>query len=148
MTEPRSTLSSRLHRSTGIATALLLPSLLVISGITYAESLFPVEAAAPSEAVAVPQQPVELRVYKQRFEIGANVQCRVPNKGPSYCIANIGSEIAYHIEPELILKYTSIKLDEQEFAAETTPQGMLKFRTNKVNYSGQQNFEVEVIYLK
>jgi hypothetical protein len=72
----------------------------------------------------------------------------VPNKGPSYCIANIGSEIAYHIEPELILKYTSIKLDEQEFAAETTPQGMLKFRTNKVNYSGQQNFEVEVIYLK
>ena len=148
MTEPRSTPSSWLHSNTGIATALLLPSLFVISGITNAESLFPADAATPSEAVAVPQQAVELRVFKQRFEVGAKVQCRVPNKGPSFCTANIGSEIAYHIEPELILKYTSIRLDEQEFAAETTPQGMLKFRTNKVNYSGQQTFEVEVIYLK
>ena len=48
----------------------------------------------------------------------------------------------------MILKYTRIRLDEQEFATEITSTGSLQFRTNKVNYSGEQTFEVEVIYLK
>ena len=113
-----------------------------------AEEPIPTEPLEVVETIAVPKQAVKLDIYKQRFEVTANVQCRVPKKGPSYCTVDIGPEISYQIEPEMILKYTSIRLDEQEFAAEISPQGTIKFRTNKVNYSGPQTFDVEVIYLK
>jgi hypothetical protein len=126
----------------------LLPALLICSGNAAAEPPAQEVQHYPAEPVVVPQQATELGIYKQRFEVEANVLCRVPKKGPSYCNVDIGSEIAYQIEPEMILKYTSIRLDEQEFAMEITPQGGLQFRTNKVDYSGPQTFEVELIYLK
>lgn len=126
----------------------LLPALLICTGIEAAEPPAVQVRHFPAEAVAVPQQATELRIYKQRFEVEANVMCRVPKKGPSYCNVNIGSEIEYQMQPEMILKYTSIRLDEQEFATEITPQGSLQFRTSKVDYSGPQIFEIELIYLK
>jgi hypothetical protein len=126
----------------------LLSSLLMFSGTAGAEPPAQEVRHFPAEPVAIPQQATKLGIYKQRFEVNANVMCRVPKKGPSYCNVNIGSEIEYQIEPEMILKYTSIRLDEQEFAMEITPQGGLQFRTNKVDYSGPQTFEVELIYLK
>ncbi len=126
----------------------LLPALFICSGVAAAESPEPEVRQFPAEPVAVPQQATELRIYKQSFEVQANVLCRVPKKGPSYCTVDIGSAISYEVEPEMILKYTSIRLDEQEFATEITPQGSLKFRTNKVNYSGPQIFEIDIIYLK
>ena len=101
-----------------------------------------------ANAIAVPKDAAELRIYKQRFEITADVFCRVPKKGPSYCKTNIGTEIDYQVQPEMILKYKSVRLDGQEFATEITPQGALQFRTNKVDYSGSQTFEIEIIYLK
>lgn len=148
MIKPKFAHCSWLQRSTGLVTALLLPSLFIFSGIAAAEAPVPEVRHFPAEPVAVPQQATELRIYKQSFEVAANVQCRVPKKGPSYCTVDIGSEIAYQVEPEMILKYNSIRLDEQEFATEITPQGSLQFRTNKVNYSGPQTFEIEIIYLK
>jgi len=126
----------------------LLPALLICSGNASAEPPAQEVRHYPAEPVVIPQQATELRIYKQRFEVEANVLCRVPKKGPSYCNVNIGSEIANQVESEMILQYTSIRLDEQEFATEITPQGSLQFRTNKVNYSGLQIFEVEIIYLK
>jgi hypothetical protein len=126
----------------------LLPALLICSSIAAAETPAPEVRHFPAQPVAVPQQASELKVYKQSFEVAANVFCRVPKKGPSYCNVDIGSEIEYQIQPEMILKYTSIRLDEQEFAAEVSPQGSIQFRTNKVDYSGTQTFEVELIYLK
>lgn len=147
MTKPRITHSSWLQRTTNITQALLLPSLFIFSGIAAAESQLPADPLV-AQTIAVPKGSTELRIYKQSFEIAANVQCRVPKKGPSYCTVDIDSEIAHQLEPEMILKYTSIRLDEQEFAMESTPQGTLQFRTNKVNYSGPQTFEVELIYLK
>lgn len=138
MTQARFAHSSRLHR----ATAWLLPCLLAFSGAATATQ------AVPAETIAVPRDSTELRIYKQSFEITADVHCRVPKKGPSYCKTNIGTEINYQVQPEMILKYKSVRLDEQEFAAEVTPQGELQFRTNKVDYSGSQTFEIEIIYLK
>ena len=126
----------------------LLPALFICSGVATAETPASEVRHFPAEPVAIPQQATELRIYKQRFEVTAHVQCRVPKKGPSYCNVNIGSEIAYQVEPEMILKYTSIRLDEQEFATEVTPQGSLQFRTNKIDYSGPQIFEIEIIYVK
>ena len=143
MTNSRLSHPSWMQRTTGFVAALL-----ICSGVAVAEPPAQEVQHYPAEAVAVPQQANELRIYKQAFDVSANVQCRVPKKGPSYCTVDIGSEIAYHIEPEMILKYTSIRLDEQEFATEVTPQGSLKFRTDKVNYSGPQTFGIEVIYLK
>ena len=148
MIKPRFPHSSRLQGSTGLVTALLLPSLLIFSSIAAAETPAPEVQHFPAEPVAVPQQATELKIYKQSFEVSAYVQCRVPKKGPSYCKVDIGSEIAYQVEPEMILKYTSIRLDEQEFTTEITPQGSLQFRTNKVNYSGPQTFVIDIIYLK
>jgi len=142
MTQSRLADSSWLKNYIGIAKAVFLPSLLILSGTAAAEQ------AMSTETIAVPQEATELRIYKQRFEITADVFCRVPKKGPSYCNTNIGSEISYQVQPEMILKYKSVRLDEQEFAAEVTPQGALQFRTNKVDYSGSQTFEVEIIYLK
>ena len=52
------------------------------------------------------------------------------------------------IDAELILKYKSIKLDGQDFSAKVNPQGRLQFRTNKVDYTGLQIFEIEIIFLK
>jgi len=148
MIKPKFAHCSWLQRTTGVAIALLLPSLLMFSGIAGAEAPVPEVRHFPAEAVAVPQQSTELKIYKQSFEVSADVRCRVPKKGPSYCTVNIGSEISNEVEPEMILKYTSIRLDEQEFVAESSPQGTIQFRTNKVNYSGPQTFEVELIYLK
>mgnify|MGYP001812089125 CR=1 FL=1 len=147
MTQASLSLTARLQRATGCA-LLILPLLMVTPASQAAEAPIPTEPLEVVETIAVPKQAVKLDIYKQRFEVTANVQCRVPKKGPSYCMVDIGSEISYQIEPEMILKYTSIRLDEQEFAAEISPQGTIKFRTNKVNYSGPQTFDVEVIYLK
>ena len=148
VTKPRITHFSWLQRTKNITQALLLPALFIFSGVTIAEPPIPADPSALAETIAVPKGSTELRIYKQSFEITAFVQCRVPKKGPSYCTVDIDSEIAYQLEPEMILKYTSIRLDEQEFATEITPQGALKFRTKKVNYSGPQTFEIVVIYLK
>jgi hypothetical protein len=126
----------------------LLPALLICPGIASAEPPAQEVRHYPAEALVVPQQATELRIYKQGFDVEANVLCRIPKKGPSYCNVNIGAEIANQVESEMILKYTSIRLDEQEFATEVTPQGMLQFRTNKIDYSGPQIFEIEIIYLK
>ena len=133
---------ARTHRMSPFASvvrASFIASLLVFG--------WPVNAE-PTETIAVPQDAVELGVYRQSFEVTADVLCRVPKKGPSYCNTNIGSEIAHQVQPEMIIKYKSVRLDEQEFAAEVTHQGTLQFRTNKVDYSGPQTFEVEIIYLK
>jgi|GEM_PF-3085338 len=137
-----------LHASRLTARTLLLPSLLLFATATSAEAPRAPEPQGPIEPTAVALDATELRAYKQSFEVTANVACQVPKKGPSYCTTDIGSEIEYQVEPEMILKYTSIRLDEQEFATEITPYGSLKFRTNKVNYSGPQTFLVEIIYLK
>ncbi len=130
------------------ARTLLLPSLFMFAAAASAESPPAPEPKGPIEPTVVALDATELRAYKQSFEVTANVACRVPKKGPSYCTTDIGSEIEYQAAPEMILKYTSIRLDEQEFATEITPQGSLKFRTDKVNYSGPQLFVVELIYLK
>ena len=137
-----------LHVSRLAASTLLLPSLFMFAAASSAEPPPAPESQAPIEPTAVALQAAELKVYKQSFEVTANVACRVPKKGASYCTTDIGSEIEYQIEPELVLRYTSIRLDEQEFATEITPQGSLRFRTDKVNYSGPQVFVVELIYLK
>ncbi len=128
---------------------LFLSSLLIFSGVSVAEEAPTTEVRHfTNEAVAVPQKANELKIYKQAFEVTASVLCRVPRKGASLCKVDIGAEIEYQIEPELVLKYTSIMLDEQEFAADVTSSGEIEFRTNKVDYSGEQTFLVEVIYLK
>ena len=147
------TISKLMHstpsqRPIAVAQALLFTSLLIFSGITSAEPALMDESNTPLEAIAVPQESTELGIYKQRFEVTADVMCQVRKKGPSYCTVNIGPEIEYHVKPEMILKYTSIILDEQEFASEVTPQGTLRFRTNKINYSGPQTFTIEIIYIK
>ena len=157
--------SNRLQSSAGIAKTMVIPLILAFSGLVHSEVYTGGEVKSYSggnvdtytggnietysnEAVAVPQNSNELRIYKQAFEITADVICRVPKKGPSYCKTNIGSEIDYQVQPEMILKYKSVRLDDQEFATELTSTGELQFRTNKVDYSGSQTFGVEIIYLK
>lgn len=142
MTKSGSAHLNRLRKAPGIAITALFTSLLFLSGSASAE------VYGNAEAIAVPQQANELRIYKQNFEISADVLCRLPKKGPSYCKTNIGSEISYQVQPEMILKYKSVRLDDQEFAAEVTPQGEIQFRTNKIDYTGPQTFLVEIIYLK
>ncbi len=100
------------------------------------------------EPIVVPQEAIELRIYKQRLEIDSLVLCRAPKKGPSSCVTEIGRAIQEKVDAELVLKYNSVSLDGQDFAADVDPQGRLRFRPNRIDYSGLQIFEVEIIFLK
>jgi hypothetical protein len=147
MTKPGFVHSSRIQNNYAVAAALLLTCQYLFGGTAFAESV-PEIQQLPVETVAVPLHATELRIYKQRFDVAAEVRCNIPKKGPSFCTTNIGSAISSQIEPEMILKYNSIILDEQEFAPQISSYGGLKFRTDKIDYSGLQTFEVELIYLK
>ena len=110
-------------RSTAAAVqkAVAMPLLVAFSGFASAEVYTGGDVKAYSgDAVAVPRDATELRIYKQGFEVTADVLCRVPKKGASHCKTSIGSEIDYQVQPEMILKYNSVRLDDEEFAAAIT----------------------------
>ena len=119
---------------------------LPIAGIA-AESPEAAEPYVPVETNVELQDSTELRIYRQRLEVTAEVCCRIVKKGPSFCTANVGSAILDAIEPEMILKYANLRLGEQEFSADASVEGRLKFRTDRIDYSGPQVFDVDIIYL-
>lgn len=139
MPDYKSAALSSTQRTTRIVALLLLP-LLSLSGVAKAES--------PAEPHATPQGATELKIYKQRFEITANVLCRVYERRPTYCTAHVNAPLSDAIHPEMILKYSAVKLDDKEFDVQTTEDANIKFRTDKTNYTGQQKLEVDVVYIK
>ena len=52
------------------------------------------------------------------------------------------------LNPEVILRYAGVKVGDETVTAETTPEGNIKFRSAKTNYTGQREYDLEVIYVK
>lgn len=138
MTIPWIAHSSCAQRTAGFAAALLVSSLLLFTGTADAEP--PASAA---------QEASELKVYKQRTKVTAEVACKIYERRPIFCTANVKPSIMEALDPEMILRYSALWIGDTEFQPETTPDSNIKFRgKDKVNHSGQQQLDVEVIYVK
>lgn len=142
MTILRLMISLCLHKTTGLAVALLVLPLLGATGMAANEAPTPTEPAAETPEVT------ELKVYKQRVKVSADVVCRVYERRPIFCTANVKQPVMTSLNAELILKYSGFKIGDKEHEAETTPDHTIKFRADKINYTGQQQVDVEVIYVK
>ena len=144
MTSQRMTNACRLQRTTGLtstlAVAVLSPLLLLGSGAAAAEP--------PDATEAAVQAATELKVYRQRVKVDAQVVCRVYERRPIFCDAAVREPIVTALDAEVILRYSTVRIGEQAFDVETTPDGNIRFRADKVNYTGQQAVDVEVIYVK
>jgi hypothetical protein len=119
--------------------------LLALWGVSGYATAQPADTPEPS---VVTQQAAELKLYKQRFRVTANVVCQVHPKRPTFCKAYVEDLISDVIHPEMILQYSGLMLNEKSYAAETLPEGNFQFRTERVNLSGMKELEVDVIYVK
>jgi hypothetical protein len=140
MTKSRATVPSRVSGSTGDVFAVLLLSWLLCSTAAVAEPATP-EETTPPEAT-------ELKIYKQRIKVTAEVRCRVYERRPINCIADVKNPISATLQPALILKYSGLKVGDKAFEAQTTPDHNISFRADEVNLSGQQPVDIDVIYVK
>ena len=142
MTRRRLMISLCLHKATGLAlTLLVLPLLGAVSMATD-------EPPAPAESGAQSPEVTELKVYKQRVKVTADVVCRVYERRPIFCTASVTQPITTALNAELILKYSGFNIGDKSFEVETTPDRNIKFRADKVNYTGKQEVDVDVIYVK
>jgi hypothetical protein len=142
MIKNRLAIFSCLQGTTAVAAALLVLPLLLCSSAATAEP--PVPSEPPKES----QDVTELKIYKQRVKVTADVVCRVYERRPIFCTATVEPAITAALKSELILKYSGLKIGDKAFEAETTPDHNIKFRADKINYTGQQQVDVEVIYVK
>lgn len=142
MIKNRLAIFSCVQGTTPIAATLLVFPLLLCSGAATAEPPAPVEPAKESQGVT------ELKIYKQRVKVTAAVVCRVYERRPIFCSADVKPPITAALQSELILKYSGLRIGDKEVQPETTPEGGIQFRADKVNYTGQQQVDVEVIYVK
>lgn len=143
MTKFRVAISSCIERTTGIAGVLLVLPLLLFCSAADAET------PPATEAVTDTQDITELKIYKQRLKVKADVLCRAYERRPMFCTAQVLTPVSAVLQPELILKYSAMRLGDKEFQPETTPDANLKFRgDDKVNYTGEQELDIEVIYVK
>ena len=142
MTTLRLVISLCLQKTTGMAVALLVLPLFGLSSFAAEESPSSAESAVESQDVT------ELKVYKQRVKVTAGVVCRVYERRPIFCTATVKEPITAALNAEVILSYSGFKIGDKAYEAETTPDHNIKFRADKVNYTGQQEVDVEVIYVK
>jgi len=142
MKKPEVAISSWLQRTTSVAAALLLLPLFLLSSVADAEPPATAEPATDAQDVT------ELKIYKQRVKVTAGVVCRVYERRPIFCTATVEPPIMAALGSELILKYSGLRIGDKEIQPETTPDHNIKFRADKVNYNGQQQVDVEVIYVK
>ena len=132
MTKPRSRSSPR----------FFVLSLILCSSIAVAEPL------ASGEPVTEPGDVAELKIYKQRVKVTAGVVCRIYERRPIFCTVDAKPPVMAALKPELILRYSGLRIGDKAFELETTPDHNIKFRADKVNLTGQQQVDVEVIYVK
>ena len=142
MIKNRLAIFSCLQGTTAVAAALLVLPLLLCSGAATAEP------PAPAESAKEPQDVSELKIYKQRITVTASVKCRIYERRPIFCSADVKPPVTAALQPELILKYSGLRIGDKDFEAEMTPDQNIKFRAGKVNLTGQQQVDVEVIYIK
>ncbi len=136
MTTRRLASSLCLQKATGFAVGLLVLALFGIAG------------ANAAEPAAESQDAIELNIYKQRVKVNATVACRVYERRPIFCMVNLKAPVLAALQAELILKYSDLRIGGKAYEVETTQDQGIKFRADKVNYSGQQQLDVDVIYVK
>jgi len=91
---------------------------------------------------------VELRIYKQTLTLTADLRCSLYEKQAKQCTADVRQAIGDLIAPEMILRYTHVKIREEEFEPDAGITVFLQFRPRNVNYTGQQTLDLELLYIK
>ena len=117
--------------------------------VVTAATTFALFAATVGCAHAASTKAQELKVYKQRVAVTAEVHCGGYERIVTSCTADVHEPLMEKITPVLLLRYTGLVIRGTEIKLDTEPTGEpLRFPADRVNYSGTQNLEVEVIYLK
>ena len=127
----------RLHKTVTVIAAMVLATLLS-TDLTW---------AAATNAPAM-HPAAELKIYKQTLRLTADIRCSLYEKRAKQCTADVSQTIGELIAPEMILRYTHVRIGEEEFEPDAGTTVFLQFRPRDVNYTGQQTLELELLYIK
>ncbi|RMF81222.1 MAG: hypothetical protein D6739_09460 [Nitrospirae bacterium] len=106
-------------------------------------------AASTPAAAATVGQATRLAVYKQRVRLTAPVHCSRYERTVLTCSAPVAGPVEEALEPELLLRFTRLWIRGKAIPVHESPaSGELRFPAGGVDYSGTQEMEVEVIYVK